>query len=137
MKFSRIARSGLERPDVTPLGFTTDNGLWVRLHDMQFLGFDYQIEPPTVTTHFRYDDPEWAPPGAGRTPVAVSRFSDVQVRRWEDDVDRIETPAEYRGQVSDLRYHQPTNVFSLLTLNSSVLFSAGRLDVTLEPRTDR
>ena len=46
---------------------------------MQFLGFDYQTEPPTVTTHFRYDDPEWAPPGAGRTPVAVSRFSDVQV----------------------------------------------------------
>jgi hypothetical protein len=133
VEFSGIARASLERPDFSPYEFQTDSGVRVRLHDMRFMGFDYQVQPSTLTLRFVYDDPEWTPPEATGTPVAVLRFSGVQVWQWEDDFDLFETPQEHRGQVSDLGYYPPTNVFSLLTLNSRLLFSAGRLAVELEP----
>ncbi len=136
MEFSGIARTSLERPDFSPYEFQTESGVWIRLHDMRLLGFDYQVEPSTLTMRFLYHDPEWTPPEAVETPVAVFRFSDVQVWQWKDDFDLLESPPEYRGQVSDLGYYQPTNVFSLETLNSSLLFSASRLQVELDVCTD-
>jgi hypothetical protein len=134
VEFSGIASASLERPDFSPYAFQTDSGVWVRLHDMRFMGFDYQVQPSTLTLRFVYDDPEWTPPEATGTPVAVLRFSGVQVWQWEDDFDLFETSQEHRGQVSDLGYYEPTNVFSLLTLNSSLLFSASGLAVELKPR---
>jgi hypothetical protein len=133
VEFSGIAAASLERSDFSPYEFQTDSGVWVRLHDMRFMGLDYRVLPSTLTLRFVYDDPEWTPPDAMETPVAVFRFSGVQVWQWEDDFDLSETPQEHRGQVSDLGYYAPTNVFSLLTLNSSLLFSASRLAVELEP----
>jgi hypothetical protein len=133
VEYQGIARSSLERADFTPYEFQTDGGVWVRLHDMEFTGFDYQVQPPALTMRFVYNDPQWTPPEARATPVAVFRFSDVQVWQWEDDYDLVETPAEARGQVSGFDYYSPTNVFSLLTLNTTLLFSASRLSVYLEP----
>lgn len=133
MEYGGIATSSLERPDFTPYEFETDGGVWVRLHDMRFVGFDYLAQPPTLTMRFVYDDPEWTPPGARTTPVAVFEFSGVQVWQWEDDHDLFETPADVRGQVSRLDYYAPTNVFSLGTLNTALLFSGSRLAVHLEP----
>ena len=133
MQFTGIAGSSLERADFTPYEFQTESGAWVRLHDMQFLGFDYQVQPATMTLRFLYDDPGWTPPEARSTPLAVLRFIDVQVWQWEDDVDLFETPTEVRGQVGDLGFHAPTNVFSLETLSTSLLFSASQLMVELTP----
>jgi hypothetical protein len=79
---------------------------------MRFLGFDYQVQPSTLTLRFLYDDPQWMPPEAEETPVAVFRFTGVQVWQWEDDFDLSATPQEHRGQVSDLGYYEPTNVSS-------------------------
>jgi hypothetical protein len=132
-EFEGIATSSLEEPDFTPYEFQTDGGVWVRLHDMQFLGFGYEPQPPTLTMRFLYDDPEWTPAEARTTPVAVFLFSDVQVWQWEDEYDLLDTPVEVRGEVRDLGYYSPTNVFSLLTLNSRLLFSASRLKVELRP----
>jgi hypothetical protein len=95
--------------------------------------FDYQVQPPTLTMRFIYDDPQWSPPEACATPVVVLRFSDVQVWQWEDDYDLFESPVAERGQVRALDYYAPTNVFSLLTLNTRLLFSARRLMVELQP----
>jgi hypothetical protein len=101
---------------------------------MQFLGFDYQVNPPTLTMRFIYDGhPEWTPPEARATPVAAFSFSGVQVWEWENDFDLFEIPEEVSGQVGDLAYYPPTNVFELSTVNTSLIFSAARLTVGLEP----
>lgn len=133
VEYEGIARSSLERPDFTPYEFQTEAGVWIRLHDMNFRGFDYQVQPPTLTMRFVYDDPEWTPPEARATPVAVFRFSQVQVWQWEDEYDLLATPVDVRDQISDLGFYAPTNVFSLLTLNTRLLFSASRLRVELSP----
>jgi hypothetical protein len=81
------------------------------------------------------------PAGGPCYPVVVLRFSDVQVWQWEDDYELFESPVAERGQVRALDYYAPTNVFSLLTLNTRLLFSARRLMVELQPwdtlRNDR
>jgi hypothetical protein len=133
VEYEGIARSSLERPDFSPYEFQTESGFSARLHDMQFRGFAYQVQPPTLTMRFVYADPEWMLPEARATPVAVFRFSDVQVWQWEDEYDLLETPVDAREQVSDLGYYPPTNVFSLLTLNTRLMFSASRLKVELIP----
>ena len=133
VEFVGIAASSLQRPDFTPYEFQTDEGVWVRLHDMQFVGLDYRVQPPTLTMRFLYDDPEWTPPEARATPVAVFRFSDVHLWQWEDDYELLETPVAARGQVGALDYFPPTNVFSLGTMNTTCLFSASGLAVHLEP----
>jgi hypothetical protein len=130
--YQGIARSSLERSDFTPYEFETDGGVPVRLHDMQLVGFDYQVQPPALTMRFVYDDPEWTPTEALATPVVVFRFSDVHVRQWEDD-DLAQTPADERGRVYDLGYDAPDNAFSLLTRTTRLFFSASRLEVVLEP----
>ncbi len=115
VEYEGIATSRLERPDFTPYEFETDGGVWVRLHDMRFVGFDYLAQPPTLTMRFVYDDPEWTPPGARTTPVAVFEFSGVQVWQWEDDHDlsRRQPMCAARSAVSTTT-HPPT--CSLLAL---------------------
>ncbi len=100
---------------------------------MQFSGFGYEVLTAELTMRFVYADSQWTPPEARATPVAVFRFSGVQVWQWEDDYDLFETPVDVRGQVRWLDYHSPTNVFSLGTVNTELLFSARRLAVHLEP----
>jgi hypothetical protein len=136
VEFSGIAEDSVGRPDFGLYEFQTDGGVWVRLHEMRFLGFDYVVQPATLTVRFVYDDPKWTPQEASATPVAVFQFTDVLVWQWEDDYAlRFETPQEERGQINDFGYYAPTNVFSLETLSTRLLFSAGRLVVRLEPLT--
>jgi hypothetical protein len=89
-------------------------------------------EPPALTRRFIYDDPQWSPPEARAIPVVVLRFSGVRIWQWEDDYDLFESPVDKRGQVRALDHYAPTNVFSLLTLNMCLLFSASRLMVELQ-----
>lgn len=77
VEYAGISASSLKRPDFTPYEFQTDRGVWVRLHDMQFVGFDFDVRPHTLTMRFVYDDPAWTPPEAHATPLAVFRFKDV------------------------------------------------------------
>ncbi len=136
VEFAGIATDSRERPDFGLYEFQTDDGVWVRLHDMRFLGFDFVVQPRTLTMRFVYDDSKWTPLEAFATPVAVFQFTDVLVWQWEDDYALMfETPQEGRGQISDFGYYAPTNVFSLETLSTRLLFSAGRLVVRLEPLT--
>jgi hypothetical protein len=116
-----------------PYAFTTSAGVPVRLHDMTFEGFTYRTSPPGLTMRFRYDDPEWTPREASATPVAVFTFDGVQVWQWEDDHDLFEVPGADRGQVGNFDWYAPTNTFSLGTINTTLLFSADRLVVGLEP----
>ena len=116
-----------------PYEFDTSAGVPVRLHDMTFEGFTYRTSPPGLTMRFRYDDPTWTPPEASATPVAVFTFDGVQVWKWEDDHDLFEVPEAYRGQVGSFDWYASTNTFSLGTINTSLLFSADRLSVHLEP----
>ncbi len=76
VEYLGIATSDLERPDFTPYEFQTEGGVWVRLHDMQFIGFGYEVPTAELTMRFVYDDPQWTPPEARATPVAVFRFSE-------------------------------------------------------------
>ena len=129
--FSGILADSLSGANL-PYEFQTDGGVWVRLHDMRFVGFEYRVQPPALTIRFLYDDPQWTPPEALATPLATFSFSDVQVWKWEDDFDLFETPVDARGQVGSFDFHPPSNVFSLGTMNTSLLFSAARLAVELE-----
>ncbi|KGM08551.1 hypothetical protein [Cellulomonas bogoriensis] len=131
--FTGIAASSLERGDFTPYEFQTDTGTWVRLHDMQFVGFDYRVQTPTLTLRFVYNDPEWTPPGARATPVAVLKFRDALVHAWEDDDDLLGTPIDVREQVGDLEYRSSTNEFLLETVSTRLHFTASSLAVHLEP----
>ena len=116
-----------------PYEFETSDGVPVRLHDMAYEGFEFRVLPPTLVLRFRYDDPEWTPPTATATPVAVFTFTGVQVWQWEDEHDMFETPEAYRSQVRDLGWYAPTNTFSLETITTTLLFAADQLAVHLEP----
>lgn len=125
--------SGSSHP--VPYEFWTESGVPVRLHDMSFTKFTYDVAPRTLTMRFTYEDPEWTPPEAVTTPVAVFGFAGVRVRRWEDESDLSRTPLDVRGQVSDFRYCARTNVFDLVTIDTRLLFTADRLSVSLERRS--
>ncbi len=136
VEFAGIATSSLERPDFGPYEFQTDDGVWIRLHEMRCLGFDYVVQAATLTVRFVHADPQRTPAEALAAPVAVFHFTDVLVWQWEDDhAVMLEAPVEERGQVSDFGFYAPTNVFCLETLSTRLLFSAGRLVVRLEPLT--
>lgn len=116
-----------------PYDFRTADGVRVRLHDMPFTSAEHRVWPPTLTLRFRYDDPDWTPPEAVATPVAVFAFTGVQIWHWEDDHDLDEVPDDARGQVGSFDWYAPTNTFELGTINTTLLFSADRLTVRLEP----
>ena len=132
--FEGIAVSSLQRPDFTLYEFQTQAGVWVRLHDMRFLGLQYDAQSSTLTMQFLYDDTQWTPPEASDTPLAVFQFRAVQVRHWEDDGDPLETPSAARGQVDELSYDEATGDFTLGTVDTTLRFSARRLAVHLGPR---
>lgn len=133
VEFVGIADESLARPDFTPYEFRTDAGVWVRLHDMRFLGLEYEALPRVLTLRFIYDDPAWTPPEAEATPLASFRFEDVLILRWEDHASTRETPAEHRGQVGDLELDVATTVFSLDVTDMRLAFEARRMEVRLLP----
>jgi hypothetical protein len=138
VEFTGIATGSFESDDFTPYEFQTDNGTWVRLHDMSFLGFAYAAQPSTLIIRFVYDDRQWTPPQAIPTPVAVFQFSEVRVAEWaDDDEGLLQTPLEARGEVRSFDYQQSTRWFSLLTSTTTLRFTAVRLAVHLERSTTR
>lgn len=116
-----------------PWEFRTDTGLWVRLHDMDFLGLEHQVLPPTLTLRFAYSDLEWTPPDFQATPVAALRFEAVALHRWEDLPDPVGDPA----QMVWASYVTVGGLFQFVTTATQLVFSAGRLAVSMEAERPR
>ncbi len=128
---------GLDVGSVGPSGLyevTTTAGVWVRLHDMSFLGLAYFCEPPVLTMAFRYEDPEWTPDSAVETPLAVFTFEGVHVHSWTDEEPTPDTPPGVLGQVSLFDYFRPTGTFHLSTYVVDFVFTATSVDLRLDRR---
>jgi hypothetical protein len=56
---------------------TTTTGVPVRLHDMSLTRLAHDEAARTLVIEFLHDDPQWTPPEAETTPLAVFSFDDV------------------------------------------------------------
>lgn len=135
---SPVELVGIEQGDADPSAFypyefKTERGVWVRLHDMRYLGFEYEARSRALTLRFLYDDPAWTPADALSTPLARFQFEGVKVRQWEDGMCEPEWPVGARGQVSDLMLEPGGDRFFLDTYDTWLVFSARRLQVDLLP----
>ena len=64
---------------------TTTAGVPVRLHDMSLTRLAHDAAARTLVMEFLYDDPDWTPPEAEATPVAVFTFDDVEIVEQRDE----------------------------------------------------
>ncbi|HEY0215595.1 MAG TPA: hypothetical protein VGC57_04305 [Cellulomonas sp.] len=131
-----IAASSLNDPSLWMYEFQTEDGTWVRLHDMRFLDAEVRVRPRTLTLRF-VDDDDPGRAAAHPAPAAVLRFSDVRILSWEDDPDLVGVPESAFGQVGDFVFFPPRGVFTLSTLVTDLVFTATRVEVTLEPVAPR
>lgn len=115
-----------------PYEFDIGTGEHIPVHQMDFVGVDYRVDPPRLTIRFAYGAPrtETEDPGP---PFAVFQFDGMRMWRWEDDVDAHEVPEDALGQVESFDWHASTGTFDLHTVNTRLLFSARRLTVRVEP----
>lgn len=120
---------GEDRLASFPYKFLTDTGVMARLHDMQFLGVDYQAGGAQLTLRFIYDDPAYTPFEAQKTLVAVFRFADVEVQRWEDMAD----PGPDPNRIVAMLYVERHRFMQLVTGRTNLEFSTLRMQVTMEP----
>lgn len=119
-------RRGVIEP-VGPYEFFTDGGVHVYLHDADFIGLVWQ---PSGTFRFYFIYPaEWTPREALATPVVELTFSEVEVSRWETDMDVLQD-TEHRGQVSDFAWDGGDG-FDLSTFSLRLSFSAARMEARL------
>lgn len=131
VEFAGIARSSLHRADFSPYEFQTEEGVWVRLHDMSFVSLEYTPQERGLTLRFSNDFP-WTPESAKSAPLAAFVFDSVQILQWEDDTTLSGTPNGYRGQTSLFEYAPERDLFCL-TIDTSLAFRARPLHVTLGP----
>jgi hypothetical protein len=115
-----------------PYDFDDGTGARIPVHEMDFVGVEYRVDPPRLTIRFSYGSPRTAAEEPGE-PFAVFEFHDVQIWQWEDDHDLFDVPDEFRGQVESFDWYEPTNTFDLTTINTRLLFSARQLVVRVEP----
>ena len=119
-------RRGVEKP-VGPYEFFTDGGVHVYLHDADFLGLVW-LPSGTFRFYFVYSA-EWTPPEALATPVVELTFSEVEVSRWETDMDVLQD-TEHGGQVSDFAW-DGADGFDFSTFPLDLSFSAARMEARL------
>ena len=111
--------------------FWTDSGVPVRLHEATFRGFEYRLHPePSLTVTFEYDNPEWTPTEALRTPVIEIRFDGVSRLRWEEETSAFAEPREFHGEVALFDY-DGREWFDLQVSTLRLEFTARRAEVTL------
>ena len=115
-----------------PYEFDPGTGSRVPVHEMDFVGVEYVVDPPRLTIRFSNGTARTETEPAG-PPFAVFEFSDVQIWQWEDDHDLFDVPEDARGQVELFDWHAPTNTFDLQTINTRLLSSARRLVVRVDP----
>jgi len=114
--------------------FWTADGVPVYLHDTTLVSVELRPPERSLVLRFDYDQPQWTPALASRTPIVVMQFDDVVISEWTQDPDSDdETPADVRGQVANFA-HFDGKAFRLTTYQSEIQFTAGRLTVRLLPR---
>lgn len=112
--------------------FWTADGVPVYLHDTTLIGLEWQPVRRWLGLRFVYDDPQWTPPAAVRTPIVAMDFEGVVIFEWSQDNEGFEgAPAEFAGQVEDFSY-DGRDGFELVTAQSVLGFTARRLTVALK-----
>lgn len=112
---------------------TTTGGVPVRLHDMALTRLVHDPAARTLVMEFEYDDPQWTPPEAEATPVAVFSFVGVEVVEQEDDPAPPDTPPDALGQVSTFDYDERSGVFALSAFTTYWVFTADAASIALRP----
>lgn len=116
---------------------TTTDGVPVRLHDMSLERLSHDPAARTLILEFRYDEPEWTPPEAEATTVAVFSFDGVEVVDQQDDPATPDTPPSALGQVSSFDYDERSGVFSLSAYTTCWAFRASAASIALHPAHQR
>ena len=112
---------------------TTTAGVPVRLHDMSLTRLAHDAAARTLVMEFLYDDPDWTPPEAEATPVAVFTFDDVEIVEQRDEPAEADTPPKALGQVQGFDYYEPSEIFALSAYTSYWVFSASVVTLRLRP----
>ncbi len=85
-----------------------------------------------LVMEFLYDDPQWTPPEAEATPVAVFSFDDVEVVEQQDDPAAPGTPPDALRQVQGFDYDERSGVFALSAYTTYWVFRASVVTLTTE-----
>jgi hypothetical protein len=113
-----------------PYEFETDDGVMIRLHDMQFHGLDHRAQMSELTLRFIHDEPAHTPAKVRDTPVVVFHFDDVVIRQWEDLDDAGPDP----NRVCAMDYDEARRLISLTTGRTHLVVMARTMSVSMEPR---
>jgi hypothetical protein len=111
---------------------TTTAGVPVRLHDMSLTRLTHDAAARKLVMEFLYDDPQWTPPEAEATPVAMFSFDDVEVVEQQDDPAAAGTPPDVLGQVQGFDYDERSGVFALSAYTTYWVFRASVVTLTLQ-----
>lgn len=109
----------------------TTTGVPVRLHDMSLSRLTHDAAARTLIVEFVYDDPQWTPPTAEATPVAVFSFDDVEVLEQEDESAEPGTPPTALGQVQGFDYWESNGIFALQVYTTYWVFRASVVTLRL------
>jgi hypothetical protein len=115
---------------------TTTAGVPVRLHDMSLTRLTHDPAVRKLVMEFLYDDPQWTPPEAEATPVAMFSFDDVEVVEQQDDPAPPGTPPDVLGQVQGFDYDERSGVFALSAYTTYWVFRARVLTLTLQSASE-
>jgi hypothetical protein len=119
---------------VGPYEFFTDTGAHVYLHDADLLDVTWN---PDASLRFRFAyDPDWTPEEAKDTPVIELTFQQVQILRWDTDMQAATGGGDYLRQVRDFAW-DGFDGFAMASYTVNLDFTAARMNVVLTaPRPD-
>jgi hypothetical protein len=110
----------------------TTAGVPVRLHDMSLTRLTHDAAARKLVMEFLYDDPQWTPPEAEATPVAMFSFDDVEVVEQQDEPAESGTPPDVLGWVRGFDYDERSGVFALSAYTTYWVFRASVVTLTLQ-----
>ncbi len=116
---------------------TTTTGVPVRLHDMSLTRLAHDAAARTLVMEFLYDDPQWTPPEAVATPLAVFSFDDVEVFEQEDETAAPDTPPDELGLVQGFDFDEWSGVFALSAYTTYWAFTASVVTLRLRSASNR
>jgi hypothetical protein len=116
---------------------TTTTGVPVRLHDMSLTRLAHDEAARTLVIEFLYDDPQWTPPEAETTPLAVLSFDDVEVVQQQGEPAAPETPPDELGSVQRFDFDERSGVFALSAYTTYWAFRASVATLRLRSASNR
>jgi hypothetical protein len=116
---------------------TTTGGVPVRLHDMSLTRLTHDAAARTLVLEFLYDDPQWTPPEAAVTPLAVFSFDDVEVVEQHDEPAAPDTPPDELGLVQGFDFDERSGVFALSAYTTYWAFIASVATLRLRSASNR